>query len=68
MLGARLRYEQYDDAHANILAVQDVYLGSPAYQANLVPFMNYILGTRELTFRTLADFAKYVSINKGQEI
>jgi hypothetical protein len=60
VLGAKLRYEQYDQAHLNILAVQDVYLGSPAYEANLVPFKDYILGTSELTFKSLQEFAKFI--------
>ena len=35
VLVAKLRYEQYDEAHYKILAVADVYLGSPAQEADL---------------------------------
>jgi len=35
VLGAKLRYEQYDEAHYKVLAVADVYLGSPAQEADL---------------------------------
>ena len=50
------------------MAVADVYLGSPAYEADLQPFKDFILGTRELTFDNLQAFAKYVQINKNREI
>lgn len=65
MLGTKLRYEQYDLAHLNLLAVNDVYIGSPAYSSNLVPFKDYIVGTTELTFKSLNEFAKYIQVNKG---
>ena len=68
MLGARLRYEQYDEAHHNILAVADVYLGSPAQEADLQPFKDFILGTQELSFCDLESFAKYIAINQNQEV
>jgi hypothetical protein len=67
VLGARLRYEQYDIAHENILLVQDVFRGSPA-ETRLVPFKDFILGTSELTFKSLKEFAYYLQVNKGQEI
>jgi len=50
VLGAKVRYEQFDDAHHRILAVSDVYLGSPAQEADLQPFKDFILGTQELSF------------------
>ena len=65
ILGATIRYENYEEAHNYILAVQDVYLDSPAHEARLEPFKDYILGTREISFKSLDDFAKYVNINEG---
>lgn len=41
----------------------DVYLGSPAQEADLQPFKDFILGTREYTFENLEAFAKYVQVN-----
>ena len=35
MLGTTIRYENYEDAHNNILSVQDVYLDSPSHEAGL---------------------------------
>ncbi len=60
MLGATIRYENFIDAHNNILAVNDVYLDSPAHEAALDPFRDYILGTREISSKSLEDFAKYI--------
>lgn len=68
VLGAKLKYEQYDDAHHKILAVADVYLGSPAQEADLQPFQDFILGTKELTFSNLESFAKYITINQNQQL
>ena len=64
-MGAKLRYEQYDEAHLNILSVQDVFFGSPAQDAELQPFKDFILGTREMTFTDLPSFAKYIQVNEG---
>jgi len=55
-----LRFENYEDAHINILAVQNVYLDSPAHEAGMQPFKDYILGTKELCFKSLDEFAKYI--------
>lgn len=68
MLGATIRYESYADAHNNILYVQDVYLHSPAHEAEIKPFKDYILGTREICFKSLDEFAKYIEVNLNQEI
>ena len=56
LLGATIRYENYEDAHVNILLVQDVYLDSPSHEAGLVPFKDFIVGTRELCFTSLDEF------------
>lgn len=68
LLGATIRYEQFSDAHNNILSVNDVYLDSPAHDAGIQPFKDYILGTREISFKNIDDFAKYIEVNQNQEI
>ncbi len=68
VLGATIRYEKFEDAHNNILAIGDVYLDSPAHEAELHPFKDFIVGTRELCFKGLDDFAKYVEVNVNREI
>lgn len=65
LLGTTIRYECFSDAHNNILAVSDVYLDSPAHEAGMQPFKDYILGTREISFKNLDQFAKYIEVNKG---
>jgi len=65
LLGIKLRYEQFDEAHLNILAIKDVYLGGPANLSCLTPFKEFILGTPEITFTSLEQFAKYVQINQS---
>lgn len=68
MLGATIRLESYTDAHNHILAVKDVYLDSPAHEAGLQPFRDFVIGTREIAFKSLDEFAKYVEVNQGTEI
>lgn len=65
LLGATIRYESFVDAHNHILKVNDVYLDSPAHEAGLEPFKDFIIGTREIAFKNLDDFAKYVEVNQG---
>ena len=68
LLGTKMRYEQYDDAHHKILAVADVYLGSPAQEADMQPHRDFILGTKELTFEDINSFAKYITVNQNQAV
>jgi hypothetical protein len=68
LLGTTIRYENFEDAHCNILAVKDVFFNSPSHEAGLVPFKDYILGTREICFKSLDEFAKYIEVNQGTEI
>ena len=50
------------------MAIKDVYLESPAHHAGLQSFRDFILGTRELAFKSIDEFAKYVEVNEGQQI
>lgn len=43
-------------------------MDSPAHEAGIVPFKDYIVGTREIAFKSLDEFAKYIEVNVGQEI
>jgi len=65
--GALMRIECYTDAHNYILKVNNVFLSGPANEAGLT-CKDYILGTREIAFKSLDEFAKYVEVNLGQEI
>mmetsp|Transcript_34590 Transcript_34590/g.33796 ORF Transcript_34590/g.33796 Transcript_34590/m.33796 type:complete len:93 (-) Transcript_34590:563-841(-) len=68
MLGTTIRYENFHEAHNKILKVNDVYLDSPSHDAELQPYKDFILGTREICFKSLDEFAKYIEINKETEI
>ena len=67
-MGAKLRYEQFDDAHHKVLAVSHVYEGSPAQTADFKPYRDFIVGTKELTFEDIDSFAKYISVNENQSV
>ena len=65
MLQCKLRYEKYEDAHFLLLQVKDVYLGGPAHVAGLIPFLDFIMGTKEIScFKDLTMFQKYLQVNK----
>lgn len=68
LIGAKLRFENYTEAHTYLVAIKDVYLGGPAHQSSLHPHCDFIVGTPELTFTDVQVFAKYLQVNKGQEI
>ena len=68
ILGVTIRFESYLDAHNNILAVKDVYLDSPAHEAGLLSYKDFILGTREICFKSLEEFAKLTEVNESREI
>lgn len=68
LIGAKLRFENYTEAHTYLVAIKDVYLGGPAHQSSLHPHCDFIVGTPELTFTDVQMFAKYLQVNKGQEI
>ena len=67
-LGVTIRFENYTEAHNNILAVRDVYLDSPAHEAGLTSYQDFILGTREICCTSLDHFAKYIQINEGRDL
>lgn len=49
--------------------VSDVYLGGPAHIAGILPgSKDFILGTREICFKSLEEFEKYIIVNENQEI
>jgi len=68
MLQIKLRFEEYTEAHTYLLAVKDVYLGGPAHHSGFHPHTDFILGTPELIFKELATFAKFLRVNKSQQI
>ena len=44
ILGITVRYEDYQDAHVNVLKVNKVHTGGPAFECGLQPEVDFILG------------------------
>jgi len=63
LLGATVRYDNIDLQSNGGVRVLDVFPNSPAHQAGLVPFKDYLLGTAEVIFRDVDEFVDYVSGN-----
>ena len=60
LLGIKIRFENYTEAHTHIVAVKEVYLGGPAHISGMQPESDFIVGTEELTFSDINVFAKYL--------
>lgn len=63
LLGATVRYDNIDLQSNGGVRVLDVFPNSPAHQAGLVPFKDYLLGTADVIFRDVDEFVDYVSAN-----
>lgn len=61
LLGAAVRFEPLRGASDYVQRVIDVLPSSPADEAGLVPFTDYIVGTPAEAFRTEGAFTKLVS-------
>ena len=62
------RDDGHDAGRARRSELRDVYLDSPAHEAGLTSYSDFILGTREICFTSLDHFAKYILINEGREL
>ena len=68
LLGVKLRYEDYTEAHLNHICVQEVIKDSPAMEAGLLEYKDYIFGTPQLkSFESLEQFAKLLQVNADAE-
>ncbi|KAI0561026.1 hypothetical protein FGB62_94g064 [Gracilaria domingensis] len=72
LLGAAVRFEPVRGAADHVQRVIDVLPNSPADEAGLVPFTDYIVGTPAEAFHREADFSKLVCVlslflSDGQE-
>lgn len=64
LLGAAVRFEPLRGASDYVQRVVDVLPNSPADEAGLVPFTDYIVGTPAEAFRTEGAFNKLVSASR----
>jgi len=51
LLGLVIRHQDMDNADLDTVHILDVYPGSPAASAGLIPYRDYLLGTSERAFR-----------------
>lgn len=60
LLGATVRYDQFDSAAGQGLRVLEVFPNSPSAMARLIPFYDYILGTQDVAFKELDELVEVV--------
>jgi C-terminal processing protease CtpA/Prc len=51
-----------------VIHVTEVFKGSPANTAGFVSESDFILGTRQIIFRSVDDFVKLVQVNVNTKI
>lgn len=67
LLGAVVRYDALDNADNQGIRVLDVFPNSPAKQAGLIPYKDYLLGTTEVMFRDLDELVEIVNLSLGKK-
>jgi len=70
LLGASVRFDTADPAECNGIRVLEVFPGSPAAHAGLIPFQDFILGSATTAFHDIAELVESVdsSINQRMQI
>jgi len=68
LLGSVVRYDSLDNVDNQGFRVLEVFEKSPASQAGLVPWKDFLLGTTEVMFRDMDELAEIVNIRRGQRI
>ncbi|MEN2500225.1 MAG: hypothetical protein MHMPM18_004392, partial [Marteilia pararefringens] len=67
-LGCKVMYSTIQDAEANICHVLDVEKGSPAEQAGLKPFSDYIISYYSPSIPKDNNISKFIAQNVGYEV
>merc|ERR1719401_3383795 len=62
LLGAVVRYDSLDNVENQGLRVLEVFPNSPAMEAGLVPYKDYLLGTQEVMFRDMDELVEIVNL------
>jgi len=68
LLGLIITYDNFRSADERVVRVLSVYPDSPAMQAGLHPFVDYILGTDKCIFHGIDSFDEYISNNVDVEL
>lgn len=67
LLGAVVRYDALDNAENQGIRVLNVFPNSPAKQAGLIPYKDFLLGTTEVMFRDLDELVEIVHLSLGKK-
>lgn len=68
LLGAVVRYDELENSDNQGIRVLEVFTGSPAAQAGLIPNKDFLLGTTEVMFRDMDELGEIVNICLGRKI
>merc|ERR1719162_2596641 len=68
LLGAVVRYDSLSNVENQGIRVLEVFPHSPAQQAGLIPFKDFLLGTAEVMFRDLDELAEIVNLCLDQVV
>mmetsp|Transcript_47924 Transcript_47924/g.138675 ORF Transcript_47924/g.138675 Transcript_47924/m.138675 type:complete len:505 (-) Transcript_47924:103-1617(-) len=68
LLGAVVRYDTLENADNQGIRVLDVFPQSPAKQAGLIPYKDYLLGTTEVMFRDMDELVEIVNLSLGKKM
>mgnify|MGYP006437220279 FL=1 len=68
LLGATIRFNNYEEADKYVWQVLEVYPNSPAAVGGIMPKVDYLVGTSEGLFRSDNDLETIVSNNQNQII
>ena len=61
LIGAVIRFENFSEAHLNVIKVTDVYSSSLAQRSSFEKG-DFILGTENLVFKNIDDFSNVISV------
>lgn len=67
LLGVKLRTENIPNAISSVAKISAVTSGSPAYQANIVPDRDYLIGCIQFDFRSIEEFSTKLQLFMGIE-
>eukprot|EP01068_Selenidium_serpulae_P009530 Selendium_serpulae@DN5254_c0_g1_i2.p1 len=68
LLGATVQYDVIENAENQACRVLDVYPNSPAAEAGLVAWKDYILGTPDNFYQSMDDLIDGISAELGREV
>mmetsp|Transcript_1278 Transcript_1278/g.2806 ORF Transcript_1278/g.2806 Transcript_1278/m.2806 type:complete len:455 (+) Transcript_1278:91-1455(+) len=68
LLGAVVRYDSLSNVDNQGIRVLEVFANSPAADAGLLPFQDYLLGTSEVMFRDMDELSEVVTWSIDKEV